>query len=86
MPGGFGVDFGRILGAWGGFRRDLGGGLGGIKGNLGVFLGVGRSLLQWEQGLVQLPLVQGVLISSPISQRSPVEAVKVLAMQKNLLF
>lgn len=49
-------------------------------------LWVGRSPLEWEQGLLQLPLVQGVLISSPASQRFPVEAVKVLAMQKNLLF
>lgn len=49
-------------------------------------LWVGRSPLEWEQGFLQLPLVQGVLISSRASQRSPVEAVKVLSMQKNLLF
>lgn len=78
-----GVIWGLILGIWGEFGVDLGGILGRFEGEFG---GVGRSLLEWEQGLVQLPLVQGVLISSPTSQRSPVEAVKVLAMQKNLLF
>lgn len=49
-------------------------------------LWAGRSPLEWEQGILQLPFVQGVLISSPTRQRSPVEAVKVLCMQRNLLF
>lgn len=40
----------------------------------------------WEQGLLQLPFEQGVLVSSPASQRLCVEAVKVLAIQTDLLF
>lgn len=49
-------------------------------------LWAGKSPLEWEQGILQLPFVQGVLIPPPASQKSPVEAEKGLAMQKNLLF
>ena len=40
----------------------------------------------WEQGLLRLPFVWGLLRASPAPQRSCVEAVKVLAMQADLLF